>query len=88
MRDVDYLLKGGTWRFKALTPRAMKVFLEWLEMPEDAGTITEAFLYATEDKGPTLLARLQGMGLHTEVPKAAPSPPKAPEPPPTHLWTF
>ena len=88
MRDVDYLLKGGTWRFKALTPRAMHTFLALLEVPDGSGTIHEAFLHATEDKGPALLQRLRGMGLETEAPVVAPPPPKAPEPPPVHLWTF
>jgi len=88
MREVEYLLQGGTYRFKALTPRAMHTFLTMLEVPDGSGTITEAFLHATADKGPALLARLQGMGLQTEAPKVAQLAQKAPEPPPTHLWSW
>lgn len=88
MRDVDYLVKGGTWRFKALTPAAKTVFLTLLDMPPDAGTITEAFMHASAERGPGLLARLQSMGLQTEAPVAPRPPPKPPEPPPTHLWAW
>lgn len=87
-RDVEYLLHKGTWRFKALTPAAKTVFLTLLQIPPDAGTITEAFMHATLDRGPELLAKLQSMGLQTEAPVVAPPPVKAPEPPPTHLWAW
>lgn len=88
MRDVEYLLHRNTYRYKALTPKAMSVFLEMLEMPENPGTITDAFLHADQATHPFMLARLRGSGLQTEAPVVAPPPPKPPEPPPVHLWTF
>jgi len=89
MRDVEWLVHKGVTRFKAMTPRAMTVFMEILEMPENPGLITEAFLHAKDEgHAQALLARLKRNGLETEAPKVAPPPPKAPEPPPTHLWTF
>lgn len=86
MRDVEYLAHKGTWRFKALTPAAMTVFMEILEMPENPGTITEAFLHAKDERhAMALLERLRRNGLETELPKVEPPPPG---PPPTHLWDF
>jgi hypothetical protein len=35
MRDVDYLLHKGTYRLKALTPRAKEYFAKKLVMHED-----------------------------------------------------
>ncbi len=88
-RDVEWLVYKGVTRFKAMTPAAMRVFMEILEMPESPGTITEAFLHAKDEgHAQALLARLKRNGLQTEAPKVAPPPVKAPEPPPVHLWTF
>lgn len=89
LRDVEYLLKDGTYRFKAMTPKAMTVFMEILEMPENPGLITDAFLHAKDvSHAQAILARLQRNGLETEAPKVAPAPLKAPEPPPVHMWSW
>lgn len=89
MRDVEWLVHNGTTRFKAMTPKAMTVFMEILEMPENPGTITEAFLHAKDEgHAQALLARLKRNGLQTEAPVVAPLPPKPPGPPPVELWSW
>ena len=89
MRDVDYVLHKGTYRFKALTPKALKVFLRILDVPDNAGTITEAFIsQVAEDRLDFWLSRFEAVGLDTREPKIAPPPPPSLGPPPTHLWEF
>jgi hypothetical protein len=85
MRDVEYLLHKGTYRLKALTPGAKRVFMQLLEVPLEDRHITDAFLTTTPEKFPRLIESLQKVGLTTELPKVEP-PPLGP--PPTHLWTW
>jgi hypothetical protein len=44
VRDVEYLLHKGTYRLKALTPRARRVFAAFLDLPPDLAEQGEIFI--------------------------------------------
>ena len=86
MRDVDYVLHKGTYRFKALTAEAKEYFARLLEMPEQLVADEKAEIFITgvaPDKVADWLEEMRKLGMQTEK-----DPPPPPGPPPVELWTF